>query len=179
MREATDALDAYNYTRALEVTETFFWAFCDDHLELVKERAYGSHGTEAAASASATLALALDVLLRLFAPFLPFVTEEVWSWTHEGSIHRTPWPTPEELAAAADGDPALLTDVAVALSAVRRAKTEAKVSMRTEVARAVVRGPADALEHVRLAGSDLADTGRIAVLEFEAVDGPLAVDVTL
>ena len=181
VRQATDAFDAYNYTRALEVTETFFWAFCDDHLELVKERAYGSHGPQPAASASATLALALDVLLRLFAPFLPFATEEVWSWTHEDSVHRTTWPTAEELLAyAADGEPALLDDVAEALSAVRRAKTDAKVSMRAPVARALVRAPEHRLARVRAAAADLADTGRITELDFQpADDGPVHVDVTL
>ncbi len=178
--EATDAFAAYNYTRALEVTETFFWTFCDDHLELVKERAYGSHGADGAASASAALTQALDVLLRLFAPFLPFATEEVWSWTHDDSVHRQPWPTTAELATvAADGDPTLLSDVSVALSAVRRAKTEAKVSMRTEVSHAVVHGPAEAIARISQAGADLADTGRIAALEFRADGSDLGVDVVL
>jgi valyl-tRNA synthetase len=181
--DATRSFDAFNHARALEVTETFFWTFCDDYVELVKERAYGARGDAAAASAKAALGCALHVLLRLFAPFLPYVTEEVWSWWQDGSVHRMAWPTAADVALPDTGvetDPALLDLVGVALSQVRGAKSTAQVSMRTEVARAVVRGPASDLDRLRLVADDLAATGHIADLAFEPAEGgDLTVDVTL
>ncbi len=173
--EATAAMEAYNYTRALEVTETFFWSFCDDYVELVKTRAYGSGA--AGRSAQAALALALSVQLRLFAPVLPFVTEEVWSWWQAGSVHRAPWPVPGELPAG--GDPALLPVAAEALAAVRKAKSEAKQSMRADVDSATVTAPSAQVALVEAARSDLTDAGRIAELSTVAGEGPLRVDVVL
>jgi valyl-tRNA synthetase len=178
---ATAALDGYDYTRALEVTETFFWTFCDDYVELVKERAYGARGEEGAASAKATLGTALDVILRLFAPFMPYVTEEVWSWWRGGSVHRMAWPTTEETEVQSDEatPPALLTHLSVALSQVRGAKSTAQVSMKTEIAHAVVRGSAEILDQIRPASDDLAAAGRIAEISFEPAAGEIEVVVRM
>jgi valyl-tRNA synthetase len=173
--EATAAMDAYNYTRALEVTESFFWSFCDDYVELVKTRAYGSG--QAATSARLALATALSVQLRLLAPVLPFVTEEVWSWWRPGSVHRNPWPSVDELTV--DGDPAVLDAAAEALAAVRKAKSEAKVSMRTDVETATVIAAEEQVALVEAARADLVDAGRIATLSVVAGTGPLTVNVVL
>jgi valyl-tRNA synthetase len=94
------SLDAYDYAAALRETESFFWWFCDDYIELMKRRRGGSDG--AAASAVQASRAALSVILRLFAPYLPFVTEDVWSWWQHGSIHTARWPSAAELAAHLD-----------------------------------------------------------------------------
>jgi valyl-tRNA synthetase len=182
VEDATTSLSGYDYTRALEVAETFFWTFCDDYVELVKERAYGSRGEAGAASAKAALGTALDVLLRLFAPFMPYVTEEVWSWWKTGSIHRTTWPRMDEVSVTGvtGADPGLLSLVGAALSRVRGANSTAQVSMRTDVSRAVIRGSAADLEQLRLVSDDLAGAGRSADIEFEPTEGAeLSVDVTM
>ncbi|GAA0976940.1 valine--tRNA ligase [Acrocarpospora macrocephala] len=166
--EATEAFEAYDYTRALERTERFFWQFCDDYLELVKARAY-----EGDASAVAALRHALDVLLRLFAPFLPFVTEEVWSWWRPGSVHRAAWPVPAGL----DGDPAVLEAVAEVLRQVRKAKSAAKLSMRAEISRLDVTGAEAGL--VRLAADDLCAAGNVEEFVLDGGDGPLTVDTVI
>ncbi|NII51231.1 valine--tRNA ligase [Frigoribacterium endophyticum] len=162
---ATDALEGYDHARALEITEKFFWTFCDDYLELVKERAYGA--TTPAEQASAVLALqtTIDGLLRLLAPYLPFATEEVWSWTHDGSVHRASWPTAAELGEV--GQPTgLLALVGEALIGVRRAKSDAKASQKTPVVSATIAAPAAQLDVLRGAASDLAAVGKIQSLEF-------------
>jgi valyl-tRNA synthetase len=178
--KATAGFEAWDHTRALEVTETFFWTFCDDYLELVKDRAYGGQGDAPAASARAALRLALDALLRLFAPMLPYVTEEAWSWWHEGSVHRAPWPTTADAAAGEGGDPTLLAAVGEALAGVRKAKSEAKVGMRAEVASIVLAGPAAWTDRVRLAETDLRAAGRITgTIDYAEAETPDVRDAEL
>ncbi len=178
--ECTKAFDDFDYARALERAESFFWTFTDDYIELVKNRAYGSRGDEAAQSAHAALARALDTLLRLFAPFLPFATEEVWSWWREGSIHTTSWPDVDDLrAAAADADTALVDVAGQTLSELRRAKTEAKRSLRTEIIRATVNDTADRIALLDVVSADVSEAG--AVNELVTVGGAaeLAVEAEL
>ncbi|MEO7836086.1 MAG: valine--tRNA ligase [Acidimicrobiales bacterium] len=173
--EATAGFEGYDYARALERTESFFWDFCNDYLELVKNRSYG--GGAEAASANDALRRTLSVLLRLFAPFLPFVTEEVWSWWQDGSVHRAAWPLPGELGAGA-GDPAVLEMASRVSGQVRKAKSEAKVSQRAQVERVVVRDAPGRLAALHLAEADVRAAGSIAELVLEE-DAEASVDVTL
>ena len=182
--EATRVFDEYDYARALERTETYFWTFTDDYLELVKGRAYGpADGSDAAAdSAKVALRLALETLLKLFAPFLAYTTEEVWSWWREGSIHRSPWPVADDLRAAAGGadpDAALaLTVAGEVLSLLRKAKSDAKVSMRTEITTATVTDTPERLAAFERVRADVADAGKVQQLQ-TAEGASLTVDTTL
>jgi valyl-tRNA synthetase len=181
VEEVTAAFEGYDYARALEKTEAFFWTFCDDYLELVKNRAYGSLGEEPAASARRALRLTLSVLLRLFAPILPFVTEEVWSWWHDGgSIHRQPWPAAADYQGAG-GEPELLDAVGTLLGDIRKVKTEAGVSLRAPVAAATVSAPPVELGLLESAADDLRQAGVITNLYFEPAgpDATMTVDVRL
>ncbi len=164
VEQATASLENFDHARALEVSESFFWTFCDDYLELVKERAY--EGGAAGASAAVALRTALSVLLRLLAPVISFATEEAWSWFQEGSVHAAAWPT----SSGATGDPAVLDAASQALIGVRRAKTEAKASQRTPVASATIEAPAEQLSQLRLAVADLKAVGRIS--ELTLTEGP-------
>jgi valyl-tRNA synthetase len=188
VRGATAAFEAYDHTKALELTEKFFWGFTDDYLELVKERAYGQGEVTPAQQASAVLALrkALHTMLRLFAPFLPFATDEVWGWwqnTDAGqskSIHRAAWPTVEELTDGLDAaNHGLLELVSAALVGVRKAKSDAKVSMKAPVESATLQAPAAVLTSLRVIAGDIKSVGKISDLAYSEGEEVALVDVVL
>ncbi len=178
--EATAAFEEYDYARALERTESFFRSFCDDYLELVKVRAYGDAGEPGPASAQAALALALSAMLRLLAPVLPFVTEEVWSWWQAGSIHTARWPSVAELGPPADetGVGPVLEVASDVLGAIRGAKTAAKRSMRSPVAALAVTDSAERIAALRSAEGDLREAGGVLSFTTAVADQP-TVDVVL
>jgi valyl-tRNA synthetase len=169
--DATTNLEAYDYARVLERTESFFWAFCDDYLELVKARRYGDFGLDPAASANSAMLVALSALLRLFAPYLPFVTEEVWSWWQPGSIHRSSWPTADEVVAPIGGrdEAALAVRMATqdALADVRRIKSMLKKPVKAVIERATL---PDAFAPLAPAARDFRAATHIRDLQF----GPVA-----
>ena len=182
--EATTAFENYDHTKALELAEKFFWNFTDNYLELVKERAYGQGGFNEAEQASAVIALrqALLTLLRLFAPFLPFATDEVWSWWQvgQGSIHRSSWPSREELTEGLDPQYLELLELAEqALFGIRKAKSDEKASMKAELTQAVLVAPEDKIAAITLLQADLKAAGRIANLEFVSGEEVSLRDVVL
>jgi valyl-tRNA synthetase len=175
--DATAAFDNYDYARALERTESFFWSFCDDYVELAKSRAYGELEDPATRSAHATLSLMLSALQRLLAPFVPFVTEEVWRWWHVDSVHVAAWPTLDELGAAPRAT-GVYDVVGEVLEAIRREKSTQKVSQRKEVSELVIAAPLDVLDLIRTGQRDLVDAGGVRSVLYEEAS-ELRVRVTL
>jgi valyl-tRNA synthetase len=173
VRDATRDFEGYDYARVLQRTEEFFWKFCDDYLELVKGRRYGEQGPEAAASANSALTAALSVLLRLFAPFLPFVTEEVWSWWKEGSIHTAPWPTGDELEAllhdnsaeTRQADQQIYAWAAEVLFEVRKQRSEAKQPMRVPITSVSIKTEPAAMALMPAVEADLKAALRVQAFE--------------
>ncbi len=169
----TKAFDEFDYAHALQDTESFFWHdFTDTYLELVKHRARDDAG----GSAIAALRLGLGVLLRLFAPVLPYVTDEVWSWVFAGetghpSIHRAPWPSAAELDAVAVPADAGCFDVAVAcLAAINKAKSEAGVSPGRGVARLALAAHPETLRALAPVQADVLRSARVERHEMVAAD---------
>jgi valyl-tRNA synthetase len=176
--EATRDLEGYDYARALQRTEEFFWRFCDDYLELVKGRRYGEQGPEAAASANSALAASLSVLLRLFAPFLPFVTEEVWSWWKAGSIHTSRWPTREELDVlvaddsreARDRDQQIYEQAIEVLFEVRKRRSEDKKPIKVPITGVVLPDAFRSLIAIPQVEADLKSALRVKAFTIAAAD---------
>src|SRR5699024_2018449 len=136
----------------------FFWSFCDNYLELVKQRAHRDDA--AGASARSAFAFALHVQLRLLAPFLPFATEEVWSWWQDGSIHRAAWPQTQDIPTSGQ-DPAMLDAGTDVLAGLRGAKSAAKVGMKAELVAAHATGPRASWDAAATALDDITQAGRV------------------
>jgi len=178
--ETTRELEQYDYARALQRVESFFWAFCDNYIEAVKSRRYGDHGPEAAASASTAMRRALSVLLRLLAPYLAFTCEEVWSWWQTGSIHHAPWPTAADALGMTRDDTgvrAAYWNLAVGLENIRKAKADLKLSVGTEVQAVSYFGPQGEVEALRNIERDLKSAVRAGSLRLEVGEPSVAVTV--
>jgi len=177
--EVTKELERYEYARALLKIEGFFWDFCDNYVEAVKSRRYGDFGAEEAQSAATASRLALSVMLRLLAPYLSFACEDVWSWWKSGSVHRAAWPTRAEVEAVSGTDEmARQAHIALAeaLGAIRKAKTDQKLSVGAEVSEVVCTVPAEAFASLSLVQRDLRAAVRAAALTLQS--GEVAVSVT-
>jgi valyl-tRNA synthetase len=166
---ATKAFESYDHTKALELTESFFWNFTDDYLELVKERAYGQNTDPASqASAVSALRIALLAITKLLAPFIPFATEEAWSWWQEGSVHRSNWPVSEDLSGFTGSQSAgLLSLASQALIGIRKAKSDEKLSMKAEIASLTIEASEQEVAWIKLIESDLKSVGKIDTVNYK------------
>jgi valyl-tRNA synthetase len=172
VEEATSAFESFDYARVLERTESFFWWFCDDYVELVKTRAYADDGNVGADSARIALRRALSALQRLFAPLLPFAAEEVWNWWHTNSVHRSAWPTTSELIGATsfDNADAFIDAVCGTIALVRRSKTEAKVSQKAVVENVVFTASQSQADAITTGWQDIANAGSVSAWSITVTD---------
>lgn len=204
INRVTQALEDYDHSRAVELIESFFWSFCDNYIELAKLRGYGTDESGPAfsfnetLSARVTLLTTIQIVLQLFAPYLPYSTEEVWSWFRDGSVHLSAWPTETSTGEVASywAEKLTATDTTVViknetsldldtiyliLARVRRAKTEAKTSMKTPVASLSVRANAETLKQILEAKNDLigaTQTKEFHLLEDTTLEN-VAIEITL
>jgi valyl-tRNA synthetase len=180
VRDATSRLEQYDYTAALQRTEAFFWDFCDNYLELAKARKYGDRSPDDAASANTTMLVALSVLTRLFAPFLPFVTEETWSWWQQGSVHAAHWPTSDEirdvLGVPRPDDYAVYVRTTEVLADIRKQKTERQLSPGAPLQRVEIFNNEALDKTLGAAAQDLQAASRTEALLFTAAP-EYAIDV--
>ncbi len=153
IEEATQSFENYDYTAALQRIEDTFWNFCDNYLEIVKETAYSGGHTPESRSALVGLNWSLKTFLRLFAPFMPFVTEEIWSWRYSGesaSIHTAPWPSSKEIAMVqAPENKKSFTAAVEVISLINGFKTTSQVSLRTPVEELKITGSSEDLEALK------------------------------
>lgn len=157
---ATASLEEFDYAAALQNTENFFWNYCDNYVELVKGRAYDQDAS-GRISAVSTLEWTLKSFLRLFAPFLPYVTEEVWSWyyqdhTNSKSIHVGSWPSIDEVKVVAQPKNKNSFNIASEIVAkVRFAKSQAQKSLKTAVQKLEIHADSEQIKVARLVEFDL------------------------
>jgi valyl-tRNA synthetase len=177
IEQASDALATFDYAAALQVVEESFWTFCDHYLELVKLRSYSDEDTPERRSAIATLCWALDAYLRLLAPFLPYVTEEVWSWRFAGegprrSVHTSSWPSADEVDDVPMPKVFGSFDAAVeVLTKIRGTKTTAQKSLRWPVERLEIVGPEEHRDALAAVFEDVLRAGNVEIAKAIVSDG--------
>ncbi|MDR3128080.1 MAG: valine--tRNA ligase [Bifidobacteriaceae bacterium] len=171
IKKATTALEKYDHAKALELIENFFWNFCDNYIELVKNRAYGGEtfSNKQINSAKSTLYIALSTILKMFALYTPFVTEEAWSWFHNSSIHIQKWPeiiiTPNIEATKTNktnnSEPNIFSNASEIISQIRGLKTQAQASMKTPIQNLSITAKPDIIRNLKLIENDIIASGNI------------------
>jgi valyl-tRNA synthetase len=166
---ATKGFEDFDHAKALADTETFFWNnLTDTYLELVKKRAFDAteETKSESGSAIAALRIGLEAILRLFAPFIPYITEELWSWsaaedTGHPSIHRAPWPTEDEFEQYdAPEDAESFNTVVAALAAVHKHKSESGVSVGTSMSDLTIEAAPEVIVRLEHCLGDLQNAAR-------------------
>jgi len=134
VESSTNSFEKYEYSKAKSETEKFFWnLFTGDYLETVKKRVYQGTGDKKL-SAQYTLHQSLLTILKLIAPIMPFVTEEIYQTYYKktektSSIHLTQWPEAKPSTKQSN----IFHTFQNILSKIRQEKSNAKKPMNSEI----------------------------------------------
>ncbi len=167
IKQATENLNLYDYAAALELIEKRFWDFCDYYLEIVKKRAYSETDTSAVASLMKTI----DIFLKLFAPFCPFITEEIYQCRPWGecntSLHGTLWPSRIDMQNVNEDTGTLYDLTSVIAAEIRKAKTSANTSQRTAVSKIEIGASLSQQKVLEQGLEDIINVGNLSVSAIE------------
>jgi valyl-tRNA synthetase len=134
--KCTNSFERYEYSKAKTEADGFFWNFCDNYLEIVKDRVYNGTDKEKE-SAFYTLYTSLFIILKLMAPFIPFVTEEIYQRYFKDkekikSIHISEWPV-EIPVTKKKTDEQTYNLLIETIKKIRQEKSKAKKSMNCSI----------------------------------------------
>ncbi|MCY4512865.1 MAG: valine--tRNA ligase [Bdellovibrionales bacterium] len=182
-KKVTEFLEDFKYDSALRLAEKTFWSFCDNYIELVKARAYQLKGESGGISGAMSLDCSLYLFLKMFAPFLPYITEEVWSWRYKEesfSIHSSPWEKgsvfiknlflsevslktsdAKEMEEMTQGFEEFLSEVFYILEQVRNQKASLRKSLSAPVKELTLKGNEQQIKWFQLCKEDLLRAGHI------------------
>ncbi|MGC8844818.1 MAG: valine--tRNA ligase [Candidatus Hydrogenedens sp.] len=183
IQRATASFEEFDYAQSLMLTEEFFWnVFCDNYLEIIKPRVYQPELNNERLSACSALRLIHRAIIRLFAPYLPYITEEIWSWEYSNdkdmanSIHRSPWPSIEEFNEVPPTKyPELYEDLILLINPIRKAKADANISLAAPVSKIEVKCPTTKNEACQILLKDV--VAMLHVKEYRLIEGNEKIEV--
>jgi valyl-tRNA synthetase len=174
IKQATEHFDKYEYSKVKKVLDEFFWqVLCDNYLEFVKDRLYNPNLYHKGAKNSAQFGLYEAVLnvLKMFAPLMPYITEEVYSLyfkdkENKESIHISNWPKYNENYV--DKNSEFVGDLMVDIvQRVRKFKSEKQISLKEDLSKIIIKCSEKDRKLLELIIQDIKAVTKVKDIEFD------------